>query len=52
MMEQARAKEILLKAFSVLNPKERANFEYHLRRKTHVLCGEEWYLYADGAGGG
>ena len=46
------AKEILKRAFSVLDAEQIDNFRHHLRMETPVCCQEKYLYYLDGKGGG
>jgi hypothetical protein len=50
-MTQAKAKALLLKAFSVLNKRHRANFRWHLKQGTRVLCGKQASAFVLHGGG-
>ena len=45
-MTKARAKKRMRAAFATLTKRQRANFAYHVKRKTPILCGDdafEWF---------
>lgn len=44
--------EILVRAFSALNPKQRANLRWHAEHGTPICCGEDAMYYSDGKGAG
>jgi len=42
--------ELLTKAFSIMNAKEKANVRYHLNNKTALACGDNANFYTTQSG--
>lgn len=51
-MQIVEAQQIMRTALLSLTDQELSNLEWHLKRETPIICGDDYRLWYDGKGGG